>query len=242
MDLTILYAPNVSRRIRALIDTGSEVNLIRTGITSPEYRVPVKRPLRIAIASHAIMPGGDMEVSCILTLTGRDHDTKERRDVEIPTTFYEADIGVEAILSYEWLAMYDFMVNPGMHVLMKKIGGSGDILCFPGVHVHRAEVASTTRVDTPKIMPSKVGRVEKKAIRKGLIPRPPKIRRMLDLFAGTGSVGEAFKKLGYTIFSVDIDPRLKPTLAVDITIWQYWKCFPPGFFDVIACCPPLHRI
>ena len=125
MDLTILYAPNVSRRIRALIDTGSEVNLIRTGITSPEYRVPVKRPLRIAMASHAIMPGGDMEVSCILTLTGRDHDTKERRDVEMPTSFYEADIGVEAILSYEWLAMYDFMVNPGMHVLMKKSDGPG---------------------------------------------------------------------------------------------------------------------
>ena len=86
----------------------------------PEYLVTVKRHLKIAMASHAIMPGGDREVSCLLTLSGLEHDTKEARVVQIPTTFYEADIGVEAILSYEWLAMYDFIVNPRMHVLMKK--------------------------------------------------------------------------------------------------------------------------
>lgn len=64
------------------------------------------------------------------------------------------------------------------------------------------------------------------------------MRNMLDLFAGTGSVGAVFDKLGYRVFSVDIDPKTKPTIVVDVTIWQFWKCFQPGFFDVIACCPP----
>ena len=63
MDMTIVYAPLETRKIRVLIDTGSEVNLIRRGITLPIYLEPVKRPLRIAMASQAIMPGGDKEAS-----------------------------------------------------------------------------------------------------------------------------------------------------------------------------------
>lgn len=238
MDMTIVYAPMVTRKIRVLVDTGSEVNLIRRGITAPEFLESVKRPLRIAMASHAIMPGGDKEVGCIISITGVERDTKEERTLEIPTTFYEAEIGVEAILSYEWLAMYDFLVDPGMHALLKKIPYTGDIVWFPGNHIHRTEVASVTRVDTPTVMPNKLTRPEKKLERKTVHPKEAKKRRMLDLFSGTGSVGDAFRKLGYEVWSVDVDPRNKPTITVDITIWQYWKCFQPKFFDVIGCCPP----
>ena len=51
-------------------------------------------------------------------------------------------------------------------------------------------------------------------------------------------MGETFAKLGYLVYSVDIDPRLHPSIVVDVTVWQYWKCFRPLFFDVIASSPP----
>ena len=238
LDVHITYSSDVKGKIRILIDTGSEVNLIRRGVTLPQFLLPVKRPLKIAMASHAIMPGGDRELHCTLTMHGIEHDTREPRILELPTTFYEADIGVEAILSYEWLAMYDFIVNPGMQMLMKKIPNTGDIVCITGNHLHRAEVAGITRIDTPSVIPSKTPRPERREARKTPTPRPPRKRRMLDLFSGTGSVGATFTKLGYDVFSVDIDPKCKPTITVDVTVWEYWKCFAPKYFDVIVCCPP----
>ena len=238
IDVTFHFSTSETRRVRVLIDTGSEVNLIRRGIIPPHLLTPVKRPLRIATASHELMPGGDKEVACKIVLTGIEHDTRAPRAVKVPTTLYEADIGVEAILSYEWLTTYNFLVNPGLHALMKKIPGTGDIITFPGNHVHRAEVASTRRVETPETTKTQLSRPQKRVLRTQSVPRPPRVKNVLDLFSCTGSVGATFAAMGYRVFSVDIDPRYKPTITVDITAWQYWKCFPPLYFEIIACCPP----
>ena len=112
MDLQIEFARLVTRKIRVLIVTGAEINLIRRGIVSPECLTPVKRPLRIAAANQAPMIGGEKETRGIITLMGYELDTGEERVLEAPTEFYEAGISVDAILSYEWLATYDFVVNP----------------------------------------------------------------------------------------------------------------------------------
>ena len=74
--------------------------------------------------------------------------------------------------------------------------------------------------------------------RKMGIPKVPKVYRMLDLFCGTGSVGDVFRGLGYDVISVDFDPRRGPSLVVDIGVWQYWRVFQPHYFDVVSCCPP----
>ena len=57
----------------------------------------VKRPLRIAAANQATMHGGEHEVHCTITLTGMEVDTGEERTLLVPTSFYVADIGVDAI-------------------------------------------------------------------------------------------------------------------------------------------------
>ena len=62
--------------------------------------------------------------------------------------------------------------------------------------------------------------------------------RMLDLFSGSGSVAEFFSEQGFDTFTVDYDPKFQPDIRVDILVWEYQKEFPPGFFDVIGCCPP----
>ena len=226
------------RKITVLIDTGSEVNLIRPGIVEPEHLQVRNRPVTIATASRGILQGGDKEVICLLEIMGVERDTKLEKTLEIPTRFIEAGISVDAILSYEWLSTFDFMVNPGMHGLIKRVPDTGDILFFPAIRMLRREVANVVRVDTPTLQPARPSRPEKKAARKPSVPRPLKKKRMLDLFSGTGSVGEAFKAMGFEVFSVDIDPRNSPTITVDVTVWQYWKTFLPQFFDVVACCPP----
>ena len=54
--------------------------------------------------------------------------------------------------------------------------------------------------------------------------------RILELFAGTGSVGKVAKELGYDVLSVDIDGN--SDLTVDILEWDY-KTYPTGYFDLI---------
>ena len=61
---------------------------------------------------------------------------------------------------------------------------------------------------------------------------------MLDLFAGTGSVGKVFKKNGYEVISVDQSERFRPTIVTDILTWDYKSQFKPKHFDIIFCSPP----
>ena len=40
--------------------------------------------------------------------------------------------------------------------------------------------------------------------------------KILELFAGTGSISSVFKAEGHEVFTVDFDPRHNPDLVIDI--------------------------
>ena len=61
------------------------------------------------------------------------------------------------------------------------------------------------------------------------------VKMFLDLFSGSGSVGEVAKELGYTVISLDRD--MEAEIQIDIMDWDY-SDFPKGFFDVIWASPP----
>lgn len=61
---------------------------------------------------------------------------------------------------------------------------------------------------------------------------------MLDLFSGTGSVGEVFRRRGYEVVSLDSSATAAPTIQTDIRQWRYWEEYQPGDFDVIAAGVP----
>jgi hypothetical protein len=64
--------------------------------------------------------------------------------------------------------------------------------------------------------------------------------RVLILFSGTGSVGEALAPLlpeGSSIMNVDNDPQAPNAIHVDIRTWRY-RQYDPGYFDVIWASPP----
>ena len=61
------------------------------------------------------------------------------------------------------------------------------------------------------------------------------VKMFLDLFSGSGSVGEVAKELGYTVISLDRD--MEAEIQIDIMDWDC-RDFPKGFFDVIWASPP----
>ena len=61
--------------------------------------------------------------------------------------------------------------------------------------------------------------------------------KLLELFCGTKSVRRVAKEMGWEVISLDIDPKFKPDICVDILDFNY-TIFPPGSFDLVHASPP----
>ena len=59
--------------------------------------------------------------------------------------------------------------------------------------------------------------------------------RVLELFSGTGSVGNVCKSMNYDVVSLDLD--FTADINVDILDWSYTE-YPVGYFDIIWASPP----
>jgi hypothetical protein len=70
----------------------------------------------------------------------------------------------------------------------------------------------------------------------------PGQRVLLELFAGTGSIGKAFAKRGWQVYSLDIDKKAfsgpGPFIHEDILKFDIKRYFHPGFFSVVWASPP----
>ena len=60
--------------------------------------------------------------------------------------------------------------------------------------------------------------------------------KLLELFVGTGSVGNVFKDKGWVVVSLDRD--MDADIKMYIMDWNYQAAFVPGHFDVIWASPP----
>ena len=87
----------------------------------------------ITAANQGLISGGDQSVKCLLIMGGHEIDTGEDRILRVPAEFYEADLaGFDAVLSYECLATYEFVVDPRRHILVRKMPLSTDVVEMKG--------------------------------------------------------------------------------------------------------------
>ena len=59
--------------------------------------------------------------------------------------------------------------------------------------------------------------------------------RLLELFSGTGSVGEVFRERGWEVVSLDRD--MPADIRRDVMDWGYQEAFDPGHFDFVWASP-----
>lgn len=62
------------------------------------------------------------------------------------------------------------------------------------------------------------------------------VKRLLELFCGTKSVGNVFKQDGYEVVSLDYNAEFNATHTENILTWDYQQ-YPPDHFDVIWASP-----
>ena len=67
-------------------------------------------------------------------------------------------------------------------------------------------------------------------------------KKALDLFSGSGSVGQRLREWGYDVTTVDINPSAGATYTADILQWRYAKLFPPTLFRFYSSGSTLYRV
>ena len=61
--------------------------------------------------------------------------------------------------------------------------------------------------------------------------------RLLELFKGTGSIGNAFEAKGWEVVSVDNEPKFNATHTVDIMHFDYQQ-YDKDYFNAVWASPP----
>ncbi len=85
----------------ALVDTGAEVNIIRTGIIPHQSLQHDSHPLTLKGADDACLKGGNLCVIGVGELVGHDIESQRNVHVQCAIHMYEANITVQAIISYK---------------------------------------------------------------------------------------------------------------------------------------------
>ena len=114
----VLEAGGVVRHARALVDTGAQVSLIRTGLLPDEVFQPARRPLALKTASGEPLQGGQRVATLQVefaaeTEGGVRTQTPWKTDVAV----HDGDIGVDVILGYPWLRRQRVDVQPWRNAL-----------------------------------------------------------------------------------------------------------------------------
>ena len=85
--------------LRALVDTGAEVNVIRMGALPLWCIKPNEKPIKMSGADASALEGGQLGVTGELCLGGWEQDTKEWVELQCPAHFYVANIAQAWLLT-----------------------------------------------------------------------------------------------------------------------------------------------
>ncbi len=86
-------------------------------ILPQEYLQKDSNPLVLRMANETKLKGGDQCIRDLGMVEGKTISGQQAVGVQCSIHTYEAEIAVQAILSYKWLADQNFMVHPRRHGL-----------------------------------------------------------------------------------------------------------------------------
>jgi len=245
--------------LRALIDTGAEVNIIRKGIIPHQLLSVPSRLIMLSGADSTQLKGGQLSAKGTGTLEGTEMDTKQPMEIIFPIELYEANIATQAILSYRWLAEQNLSVEPRRHRLCYR--DHQVEVSIPGIRSEGEElplradkVVSLQLINIPWNQPVPIrGQLPVKqdtqencggsTVKQPIAQQPEIVTEegktwcMLDLFSGTGSTAAVFRDRGFEVPTFDFNPKYNPDILTYILEWDY-TAYPAGYFDVIAASPP----
>ena len=112
MEIPVRMANGEILVMKALIDTGAEANLVRTGFFPRHMFFGAEKPLKLVTASGHRMEGGDRTIDTQLEFSAYTSESQALGQIILGAKFYEAAIQVDAILAYPWLRENEIGVFP----------------------------------------------------------------------------------------------------------------------------------
>ena len=116
MQLCIQSGPSLD--LKAIVDTGAEVNLIRPGLVPGKYFRQSSRLIHFIAVNQTTLSGGHRELEGTLKIQGVEVDSCQPEILSLPFVCFDADMEVDILLSYGWLAAMHLDVMPRRHGLM----------------------------------------------------------------------------------------------------------------------------
>ena len=123
-----------TQKLDILIDTGAEANLIKSGLIPEHLMYPAKEPLRFQTANGEILEGGSRCTRVKMKLQLEKNEKAQPEEISFDTEFYDANIQVDAILSFPWLAQNRLGIFPHHRALVMD---SPDLQFLYGLRDHR---------------------------------------------------------------------------------------------------------
>ena len=118
LPLTLLVGDREVVKVKALVDTGAQANLINDSLIPQNCLQWAREQLHLVAANGLSIPGGNYEVHTRTTLqqVTKNGNLVGVQDLEV--SFHVARLGLDAILSYPWLAANGLVVGPQENSLM----------------------------------------------------------------------------------------------------------------------------
>ena len=111
---------NGSRKlIKVLVDTGAEANLVKRGVIPSDLTYPARKVLQLVAANGQPIQGGGRTASMKLGFTQEVDGRLLGEELDFDVQFWEADIEVDAILSYPWMCQNRIGIFPHHRALAR---------------------------------------------------------------------------------------------------------------------------
>ena len=107
LPMVVVQSDGKEVTLRALVDTGCEVNLVRKGLIPPQCFQPMAVRCHLVTANGSPLGGGDREITLGLRARGEGVEKRDPLIMEFPTKLMEAEVSVDIILSFNWLVEFN---------------------------------------------------------------------------------------------------------------------------------------